>query len=477
MVKYKIDKRAESININANSKRTFLLIHGYTGSPTDFNNLPKKLNKEFNANVIVPRLLGHGTHISDLDNFSYSDYINQVEEVLKKEINKGNSVVVGGFSYGGQLALYLAAKYPIRGVFVVSVPYKMSFFLTTKLMIKIANLRRLWRKHFTKEEKRDRKDSFYYEYIPGYSLDVINKTNKFIEPFFDKISCPLFVANSNHDSWIPYRSMKSLLSSVKSKYKEYFIMDYACHGPFYHKEGSILSHKIIGFIKKNQLFGRDKNYEIVDTIVCAYNEEPRIGKVLQVLIKSKIINRIIVIDDGSIDNTYKIAKQFKKVECFRNRVNRGKAFSMDRGVSLSKAPVIFFCDSDLEGITVEHVENIIKPVLDNKFDMFIGICNNITQKTWKLVALNSGQRVIRRELWEKLPKFYKYRFRIEYGLNKFALKVGRNVGYKVLDYHQPFKETKYGFINGTFLRWWLNFDVFIAILRFNFYDRFKRLNF
>ena len=95
MDKQKTNSKPAEIEIKSKSRNEFFLIHGYTGSTSDFNKLPIKLNKSFNANVRVPLLIGHGTHVSDLDNYSFNDYLMQVEEELKKGINKKKIFITG----------------------------------------------------------------------------------------------------------------------------------------------------------------------------------------------------------------------------------------------------------------------------------------------------------------------------------------------------------------------------------------------
>ena len=75
MANKKINPKAKSIKLKANSKKLFFLIHGYTGSPTDFHNLPYLLNQKLKANVIVPLLPGHGTTIEDLDTLDFEDFL------------------------------------------------------------------------------------------------------------------------------------------------------------------------------------------------------------------------------------------------------------------------------------------------------------------------------------------------------------------------------------------------------------------
>ena len=224
------------------------------------------------------------------------------------------------------------------------------------------------------------------------------------------------------------------------------------------------------FLKKNKIN--------VAAIVPAYNEGKRIAEVLEALVKTPIFKEIIVVDDASTDDTKivvsKLMKKYDKIKYLKNAKNMGKAYSMGMGVNETASEIIFFCDADLVGLTPKIVESIINPVLNGEYDMFIGIRSNKMQKTVKLVAIKSGERALKREIWENLPGFYKHRYRIETGLNYFARKKGK-IGCKIFPYYQTLKENKYGFFKGFFLRMWMNFDVFIANLGINFYDRFRRI--
>jgi len=91
-----------------------------------------------------------------------------------------------------------------------------------------------------------------------------------------------------------------------------------------------------------------KQHTQITAIIPAYNEETRIPYVIQQIQKIPHINQIIVVDDGSEDNTFKVTKQFPEIDILRNVTNKGKAYSMDRGVKISKNTTLFFCDADLK---------------------------------------------------------------------------------------------------------------------------------
>lgn len=234
------------------------------------------------------------------------------------------------------------------------------------------------------------------------------------------------------------------------------------------------------FVILHSLFMTNDSTTRVSAVVAAYKERPRIGSVLETLIQTPCISEVIVVDDGSSDGTAEFVKEkFPSVRLLVNEHNRGKAYSMDRGVKESTGDVIFFCDADLVGLTPEMVLDIVEPVLEKKYDMFIGIRNNVMQKSFLPFALNSGERAMRKEVWQRLPQFYKYRFRIEAGLNFMVYFMGSlGMGYKVMSYYQTLKEKKYGFWRGEWQRQKMNFDVVIGWVRafFEFFVLAKIFN-
>jgi glycosyltransferase involved in cell wall biosynthesis len=169
-----------------------------------------------------------------------------------------------------------------------------------------------------------------------------------------------------------------------------------------------------------------------------------------------------VVDDGSTDDTELIVQSLQGVKYLRNEQNQGKGYSLDRAVKNTISPIIFFCDADLEGVTAEHLSEIINPVVDGSYPMFIGVRKNIMQNTMRLVALNSGERALRREIWEYLPNRYKVGFRIEIALNVFVRRHYGGFGYRKLRYYQTVKEQKYGIIKGMSQRIKMTYDVLFS---------------
>lgn len=477
MDKQQINQKVRAIDLKAKSNKEFFLIHGYTGSSTDFFKLPEYLHKKFNANVKVILLKGHGTSICDLDNVSLKDLVAQLESELEKDLKKGRKIIIGGYSLGGVLSLYLASKYPVSGCFNIVAPIKINPYGYIPGLSLLGIFRRYWPKFIPQAEISLRQNAFYYSEMHINGLKILKGSIRLVKRNLKNISCPCLSIHAKEDAISSYKSIYFTNNRIQSKDKLGVVFNTKQHDLFFSDSYPTMEKIIWDFFVERDVFKERKElWRSVSAIVPAYNEGTRIKNVLEVLAKTKIINEVIVVDDGSSDDTgeivKKMEKEYPKIKYLKNNVNKGKAYSMDRGVKYSRSNVIFFCDSDLNGLTSKIVEQIIFPVLNNEYDMFIGIRGNLMQKVFTPFALNSGERALHKETWESLPAFYKNRYRIEVGLNYFVKLFGRGFGYKQFSHFQTLKEVKYGFWRGTFLRWWMNLDVVLAFLRMNLYDRF-----
>ena len=92
---------------------------------------------------------------------------------------------------------------------------------------------------------------------------------------------------------------------------------------------------------------------ILSIIIPVYNEEKTIIQILEKISKNtqdKVKYEIIVIDDGSIDKTKKLLEDNKNLynKLLVNSSNKGKGYSVKRGIESSSGSHIIFQDADLE---------------------------------------------------------------------------------------------------------------------------------
>jgi cellulose synthase/poly-beta-1,6-N-acetylglucosamine synthase-like glycosyltransferase len=90
-----------------------------------------------------------------------------------------------------------------------------------------------------------------------------------------------------------------------------------------------------------------KKFPSVSIIIPAHNEEKDIGGTIKSVKRLKYPSNkeIIIVDDGSTDNTYEIAKKFKDVKVLRKKQG-GKASALNFGVNHANGEIVVCIDSD-----------------------------------------------------------------------------------------------------------------------------------
>lgn len=107
-------------------------------------------------------------------------------------------------------------------------------------------------------------------------------------------------------------------------------------------------------------------------VIPAYNEEKTIGGVIRCLKKEGYRN-IIVVDDGSSDNTCNAAKK-EKVFVYKHGINRGLGGALGTGLraALEKnADIIVTFDADGQH-NPKEIKKLVQPIIDDKADFVVG---------------------------------------------------------------------------------------------------------
>lgn len=109
----------------------------------------------------------------------------------------------------------------------------------------------------------------------------------------------------------------------------------------------------------------------VMAVIPAYNESKNIGNIIAET--SKYVDRIIVVDDGSIDKTREVAIAMNAL-LIRNKRNMGKGFSLKRGITecLKYNPdVVVTIDGDGQHDPSE-IPKLLSPLISEEADVVVG---------------------------------------------------------------------------------------------------------
>lgn len=222
-----------------------LIIHGYTGSPSEVGPLATYLEEKTDWNIKVPTLPGHGVELA-LDDASYEEWLSKAEEALQQLKAKYDSVYLIGFSMGGMIASYLAATYEVDKLVLLATAGK--YFSFRQMTLNVAEII----KDGVKGELH--KNRLYVNYknkandVPLQAniefLKLVRQTKKHLKD----IQTPVLIAHGLQDQVIPPETAEYLDKEIPAKEKQVVLFEQSDHLICLGNDKDILNKMIFEFL-------------------------------------------------------------------------------------------------------------------------------------------------------------------------------------------------------------------------------------
>lgn len=207
---------------------------------------------------------------------------------------------------------------------------------------------------------------------------------------------------------------------------------------------------------------------MVSVIIPAFDEAGTVALSVGAALRHPEVDEVIVVDDGSTDATARVAA-LAGGRVIRLARNGGKAGALDAGVRAARNDLLLFLDADVNGHTDETLSRIMRPVVDGRFEMYVGIHARSTiwlNRFLRYFPIIGGERALTRRLWESVPAVQKNGFQIEIAMNYSSKQFQRGMGFELIrgtTHH--IKEQKYGFWVGFWRRQCMMADVVSIAIR------------
>ncbi len=199
----------------------------------------------------------------------------------------------------------------------------------------------------------------------------------------------------------------------------------------------------------------------VDAVIPARNEAPTVAAVVDACRHCSYVRDVIVVDDGSSDETGERARAAGAKVLRRDPSQSGsKAHAMHEGVQASDAEAVLFVDADCLGLTAQHLDEICRPCIEGRAVMSIG-CFDYGWLNPLVLRLppTTGERIIPRWVWDEIPRQKRAGWTIEIMINEViaerrlptVARIMRGVTHRT-------KREKYGVLRGyreTWRMFWL----------------------
>jgi carboxylesterase len=196
-----------------------LLIHGFTASPAEMNDLAEYLNKELGYSVYNARIVGHGSYAANLNITTYKDWYDSLKwgySVLSKNAEK---IYIVGQSMGALLAMNIAMENKVDGVVLLG-----PALFVKDPMFPLVSVAKFFIKEIKKDNfNKDLKD-IYYDVKPIKAAYQLSKLIEYTKNNINKLQVPTLVIQSEYDDTINPKLVIDYFNSLDLKNKSVVVL-------------------------------------------------------------------------------------------------------------------------------------------------------------------------------------------------------------------------------------------------------------
>ncbi|WP_371924977.1 alpha/beta hydrolase [Halobacillus sp. A1] len=222
-----------------------LCIHGYTGSPVEVEPLVNFLEEQTDWELSAPTLPGHGEEL-DLKGHYYQEWIAAAELALLELKKKHDTIILIGFSMGGMIASYLAAKYKADRLILLSAALKyISFPQMARDTVGI--LSDAWKGSLAENQLFIRYQTKVSQTHFLSSLEFM-RCVEFTKPYLAQVECPTLIMQGELDGMVPSKAANFLESEIAAPKKEVVFLPQSKHLVCHDLDQEVLFNKVIEFL-------------------------------------------------------------------------------------------------------------------------------------------------------------------------------------------------------------------------------------
>lgn len=228
-------------------KTGVLFIHGFTGGTYEVQPFVTYVKKHTDWSVEVPTLPGHGVTI-DLRHVSAQNWLMEAELAMRRLLKRVDRVIVAGFSMGGLIAMYLALRYPVDKLILLSAAAK---YINPRVLLD--DVRIILTESIT---KRYTPNTFYHLFNYKLTHTPLRATFEFlrivrtVQPYYKSIQNPVCIVQGEKDGVVPFATAQHLFDSLGAEEKKLITSPTGKHHICYSADNEEWFAEVLAFMRK-----------------------------------------------------------------------------------------------------------------------------------------------------------------------------------------------------------------------------------
>ncbi len=229
-------------------KTGVLCIHGFTGGPYEVQPFADFLKQQTDWNISVPTLPGHGDTLA-LKNISADSWLMEAELAIRELKKTSDRIMIVGFSMGGLIAMYLALRYKVDRLVLLSAAAK--YISPPQIVEEVKGALSDAAKRQLAENEFYQRYQYKISNTPMLSTREFLKVVKLVEPYYKLIHIPVCIVQGMKDGVVPESSADFIYDNISSDDKQIIRSEVGKHMICYSDDCEEWFVKVLAFMKKD----------------------------------------------------------------------------------------------------------------------------------------------------------------------------------------------------------------------------------
>lgn len=230
-------------------KTGVLFLHGFSGGPYEIQPFADYIKERTDWTISIPTFSGHG-EAEDLAMKGYEaqHWMMDAELAYRRLAKQVDEIIVVGFSMGGVIAMYLAIRYKVKKLVLLSAAAK--YVSPTQLVKDIRFMAQDAMHKKLEENELFQRYKFKFKNVPLSATIQFMKVVRKTEPYIQNVNCPTFIVQGLLDGVVPSATGQFLFDRIRSIEKEIYMSEYGKHHICFSEDCELWFEKTFQFLYK-----------------------------------------------------------------------------------------------------------------------------------------------------------------------------------------------------------------------------------